>query len=787
MSPDAPAASDPPIDVAGIRRIADTARRDGRDSLREHEGYEVLRCAGIAVPAFRLVRDAAAAAACDLGGFRGDRVVVKVVASGIAHKTEAGGVAIVPRTSDAVAAAVRGMAARIGDAAAEYLIVAFVEHAAGLGGELLVSLRWTDDFGPVVTVGAGGTDAEAIARHLLPDARVSIVSPALTPRHDLPAALAGSIGVELATASLRGMPPRLPMDRLADVVARFGAVADACCPTDVVELEVNPFAVTDHGLVALDVLARVGPGAAAFAAPRRLDGAVSRPDGAPACADAVPSVPGAPDPTRLARIRRLLEPKTVAIIGVSSRMNPGRIILRNLLRDGFDPARVHVVKPGVDAIDGCRCVPDLASLPGPVDLLVVAVSAAEAPAVVAEAVERDATGGMLVIPGGLGEKEGSGPLVDRMREALAAARARGGGPVVNGGNCLGIRSRPGGYDTMFIPTTKLPGPAAPPWPVALVSQSGGFAVSRMSRLGPIEPRYVISVGNQVDLTVGDYVAYLAEDPAVEVVGVYSEGFARGDGLTFLRAAKQIVASGRSVLLYRGGRTHAGAAASASHTASIAGDAAVSRALAREAGVVVADSLAEFDDLLATFALLAGRRPRGPRLAAVTNAGFECVAIADESAPLRLAPFEGATFDRIRAVLERGRIDGVVDVHDPLDLTPMVAEEAYEEVVRTVLADEGVDLAIVGVVPLAPPLVTLAPSPEHDEDVAAPGAIGPLLVRIFAESSKPWVAVVDAGPLYDPLRRILEAGGIPTFGTADAAVRALGRWWAARAGGATRTT
>ncbi len=360
-------------------------------------------------------------------------------------------------------------------------------------------------------------------------------------------------------------------------------------------------------------------------------------------------------------------------------MNPGRIILRNLLRDGFDPERIVVVKPGSDEIDGVRCVPDLRSLPGPVDLLVVAVSAADAPTVVAETLESDLAGGLIVIPGGLGEKEGSDVLVDRMRAALGAARARGDAPVVNGGNCLGIRSRPGGYDTMFIPTAKLPGPAGPASGLALISQSGGFAVSRLSRLGALEPRYVVTVGNQVDLTVADYLAYLATDPAVRVVGAYVEGFGPGDGTRFLRAARDLVASGRSVILYRAGRTAAGAAASASHTASIAGDAAIGRALARQAGVVVADTLEEFDDLVVTFTRLVDRPAAGPRLAAVTNAGFECVAIADELGPLRLAPYVGATAETIADVLSRERIDGVVDVHDPLDLTPMVGEAAYDEV------------------------------------------------------------------------------------------------------------
>lgn len=742
--------ADAVIDLERIRALIAGVRAENRASLLEPEGYELLRRAGIAAAPHRFVRDAAEAASLDLKALPGSRLVIKVAAPEILHKTDIGGVVIVPHDRAAVVDAIRAMAARLGDRAAGYTIASFVEHEPGIRGELLASLRWTDDFGPVVTVGAGGTDAEAVARHLRPGSRVAIVSPVATPRTELPDRLSASIGVELATARLRGQPPRLAMDGLLVVVERLFALAPVCRPDELVELEINPLAITPDGLVALDVLATLGTG--------RLEIRPDRP---------------------IAGIHRLLEPATIAIVGVSSRMNPGRIILRNVLRDGFDPDRVRVVKPGLDEIDGCRCVPDLASLPEKVDLLVVSVSAADAPDIVTAAIETDAAASLIVIPGGLQEKQGTGELVGRMHDALAIARARGGGPLINGPNCLGIRSRPGHYDTLFIPTAKLAGPSGPAAPVAILAQSGAFAISRLSRLRGIQPRYVITVGNQMDLTIGDHLEHLAHDPAIDLVGVYVEGFAPLDGLRFLRAAKAMADAGRSVLLYRAGRTRAGAVASASHTASIAGDAAVARALAEQAGVTVVDTVQEFDDLFGLFARLHGRRPAGRRLGGITNAGFECVAIADNLGPFELASFGSSTFGRLREVLAARGIDGVVDVHNPLDLTPMADDAAYEAIVRAVLADDGVDLGVVGVVPLTVELQTLAAAVDHDEDVTAPDAVAARLTRLWAESTKPWVAVVDAGSRYDALAGLLEAGGLPVFRTVDTALRALGRWYEAR--------
>jgi acyl-CoA synthetase (NDP forming) len=743
-------------DLDSIRAIAAAARAEDRTTLLEPEGLALLAAAGIAVPRWHFVRHAGALDAVPLADFRGDRVVVKVVSGEIVHKTEVGGVAIVPRDRVAVALAIEEMATRLGGAGdaspAEpagdvsiegYLVAEHVEHDASLGGELLISLRWTDDFGPVVSVGAGGVHTEALAADLRPGREIAIVSPTLTPPGILGAVLGESTAIRLATTSQRGQPASLPLERLVEVVERLLVLGERLVPAELRELEINPAAVRAGGLVALDVLVSIGDGSTSSRAGR---------------------------PTH--KLGRLLEPRTIAIVGVSSGINPGHVILGNLLREGFEPGRIVIVKPGRDEIDGVRCVPDLAAMPGKVDLFVVAVSAAQAPGFVAEVIERDLAESLIVIPGGLEEKHGGEALAARMREALARARASAdGGPLINGGNCLGIRSRPGRYDTLFIPTWKLPpGPVAAP--IALVTGSGAFAVTRLSRLGRLDPRYVVTVGNQMDLTIGDYLAHLRNDPSIRVFGVYLEGFMPLDGARFLQAAAEITAEGRAVVLYRAGRTTAGARASASHTAAIAGDATVTRELARQAGVALADTPEAFDDLVRTFTLLEGRRAAGRRLGAVTNAGSECVTIADHLGPLELPAFEAETERRLVSVLAPAGIDAVVDIHNPLDLTPIADAAVYEAVVRAVLDAGDLDIGLVGVVPITDTLEALAPGPGHDEDLDRAGAVAARLEAVWGETTKPWAVVVDAGPLYDPFVRRLDAAAIPTFRAADAATRSL---------------
>jgi acyl-CoA synthetase (NDP forming) len=552
--------------------------------------------------------------------------------------------------------------------------------------------------------------------------------------------------VQLLTNPPRGQTPRLNLNQLVSAVNKLLWLGRNFSHL-ISDFEINPLVIAGGELIALDVLVKLSQ---------------------------APQLSGSTRPVE--KIKHLLEPRSVAVIGVSEKLNPGHVIVNNLLREGFDRTRLYIVKPKTETLEGCRCYPDIASLPERVDLLVVSVAAAQVPATVAEVIETRKAESIVIIPGGLEEKSGGESLTSQMRAMLAASRNKDWrGPVINGGNCLGIRSRPGRYDTMFIPQHKLStadalGSPVRQFPVALISQSGAFGLAKADKLAGINLKYNITLGNQMDLTVGDYVAYLRDDAEINVFAVYVEGFAPLDGLKFLKAAEEIVASGKTVMLYRAGRTPAGAKASSSHTASIAGDYAVTRALARQAGVVVAESMADFEDLTRIFTFLRGRKVAGRRLGAISNAGFECVAMADNLRNFTLPTFGEQTMQHLRAIFERCRIDRVVDAHNPLDLTPMADDAAYEEAVLAVMQDENVDIGIVGCVPMTGALNTLSRDDKHDENIDREDSVVQRLLRLNDEIAKPWVTVVDAGALYDPMAARLEAAGIPTFRTADRALR-----------------
>lgn len=732
--------------------LADEARAAGRTFLLEPEGLLVVSLLGVGAPVWRVADGPGTIP--DMDEFPGDRVVVKLLSPSVAHRTEVGGVVVVPRASHAVVRAVEELAARSPDPAARFLVQEFVPHDTEPGGEILLGARWTDEFGVVVTLAVGGVTTEAVASLAGAQGGASRVwSAALVDQLRVERVLEGSPLGALLTGGTRGRSPRVPATSLAEVVLRFAKGAARLVPAPFHDVEVNPLVFRDGAPLALDALVRLGEAAApATPLPRR-------------------------DPSRRRGLHALLHPRSVAVVGASSRgMNPGRVILGNILAAGTPASAVTVVKDGVETLDGCRCVPDVASL-DPVDVLVVSVGAADVPAVVEEAARGGRVRGIVLTSAGLGEGTTDAGGGRRVRELLAAP----GAPVLNGGNCLGIRSVPGRYDTLFIPPWKLGFPDVPPHPVALVTQSGAFAIARTSALPWLNPRFVVTVGNQLDLTLGEWAEHLVDEAGLDVVGFYVEGFQPGDGLRFLAAARAHRARGRQVVLYRGGRTPAGRDATASHTASVAGDYAVTRGLAEGEGVLVADTVDDFTDLLALAVRLAPRRVEGAGAGFVSNAGFECVAMADHGGSLVPAPLGEATQKRLAEILDAARIGGIVAPQNPLDLTPTTGDEAFVEAARALLADPGVHVGVVGCVPLTPALKTLQRGEVPGEDVDDPRGIGAALAALWRDTDKAWVAAVDGGPRYDPLVRLLEDAGVPVLRRADRATALLARYVQARLG------
>ena len=495
-------------------------------------------------------------------------------------------------------------------------------------------------------------------------------------------------------------------------------------------------------------------------------------------------------PQRLARpiakIDKLLHPATIGLIGVSgSGMNFGRIILRNLVGSGYPKTQLTIIRPDDTEIDGVPCVASLTALAHKLDLLIVAVAADAVYGLVDEIIASGNVESVMLIPGSLGEtKKSREPAAALAHRINAAHGLSGGGPIFLGANCLGVVSHPGHYDSWFIPLERLPKPQKKPERNSvMLSQSGAFMITRLSQNPWLDPRYMLALGNQTDLTHGDLLSYFAGQAEIETLGVYIEGFKDGDGLHFAQAVRSAVLAGKQVVVYKAGKTAPGAAGVMGHTASIAGDPALFEAVLRQAGAIVAEDINSFDDLFYIAGALHHKKV-GKRLGAISGAGFEAVGMADatqsDSFSMQMGELQDATVKRVEEILLAKKLAALVEVRNPIDINPGADDEAHLQITEAFLSDPNIDAVVVGLDPTAPMVRALDESklrPGYDlSDAKSTVHLMPPLVN---QHDKPIIGIIDGGRLYDAMAERLMDQGVCVFRNCARGTRALVQYTEAR--------
>ena len=785
------------IDFDSIEQIFSNAWDQGRDFLFEFEVYELLAKSGAeTLPRARLIERGVRIPDDELVAMPGEKSVLKIVSPYIVHKTEVGGVRVVDKAPDKIRSAVRRMLYEVPENYAASGLVRAQESlpadyqgltgdaltaavsrdikgvlqvqymppdSAAFGNELIVGLRHTREFGTILSAGLGGTDTALYAKRFRKGQAIVAASPAMCTKERFFQLYRKTISYRKLAGLTRGQRRIVTDEQLVECFESFIRMGNTyCCenPESVFvidELEINPFAFSDFLMVPLDGMCR-------FSKQKR-------------------TVPKRP----LSKINNLLHPVRMGIIGVSStRKNFGRIILDNVLAQGFDPENMVIFKKGMAQFQGIDCLPDLAALKnsgkGKLDLFIVAVEADQVPALVDDVIKKDAAHAVMLISGGLGETHDSKNKAGRVVDAICKARTHpdtDGGPVFLGANCMGVISLPGRFDTWFIPREKLPKDRSRPRSfsrAALISQSGAFMVYRSHQCPQLAPAYMISMGNQTDLTLGDMMTYFKDSEQVDVIAVYAEGFNYLDGLAFCRAVRDAVLAGKEVVFYKAGRTPEGQAATSSHTASLAGDYMVCESCVSQAGAIVARTFSEFQELMLLAETLSTKTIHGNRLAAVSGAGFEAVGMADsiqsDDFTMKFARFGNKTLADLRSVLAAKGLDRLVTISNPIDINPAADDQVHGDIAAILCRDPGVDAVILSMDPMSPAMQTLDTAPEDRFSMHHKDAILQRLTHLNNTSATPIVAVVDGGRLYDPLRDALTAGGIPVFNVCDGAVAAL---------------
>ena len=307
-------------------------------------------------------------------------------------------------------------------------------------------------------------------------------------------------------------------------------------------------------------------------------------------------------------------PRSIAVIGATETAGSvGRTVLWNLISSPFGGI-VFPVNPKRASILGIKAYPNVAALPEKVDLAVVVTPAASVPDVIGQCADAGVPAA-VIISAGFRELGAAG--IDLERRVLDQAR-RGGMRLI-GPNCLGVMNPLTGLNATFAKGIALAGN------VAFISQSGALltAILDWSLRERVGFSAFVSTGSMLDVNWGDLIDYLGDDPRTKSILIYMESI--GDARSFLSAARE-VSLNKPIIVIKAGRTDAAAKAAASHTGSLTGSDEVLDAAFRRTGVLRVDSIA---DLFAMADVLAKQpRPKGRRLAIVTNAGGPGVLATD---------------------------------------------------------------------------------------------------------------------------------------------------------------
>jgi acetyl coenzyme A synthetase (ADP forming)-like protein len=376
-------------------------------------------------------------------------------------------------------------------------------------------------------------------------------------------------------------------------------------------------------------------------------------------------------------------PRAVAVIGASSRRGSvGQAVFANVLQHGYGGV-VYPVNIKAGSIMSVKAFPSVLAIPDEVDLAVVVVPSATVPQVLEEC-GRKGIKAAIVITAGFKELGEAGA---RQEEAVLRA-ARSFGLRLLGPNCLGIINTDPkiSLNASFARLMPLAGN------IALISQSGavGVAALEYAQGEQIGLSKFVSVGNKADLNENDFLAYLKDDPLTDVILLYLEDLA--DPQQFFKLAQEITGEAekkKPILAIKSGRTAAGARAASSHTGALAGSDKAYDALFAQCGVLRVESLEELFDYATAFATQP--LPKGNRVAIVTNAGG--LGIMTTDAAIRYGLTMASLGETAQRTLASG-LPAAANLNNPVDVLGDAGAERYALALEGVLADAGVDGAIV---------------------------------------------------------------------------------------------
>ncbi|NLH39345.1 MAG: hypothetical protein GX445_04695 [Elusimicrobia bacterium] len=755
-----------------INEILDNAYKEGRKNLTEIEVYEIFKILKLNVP-FYIYKDVKN---LDVDLFSDEiyksfsnKIVIKIVSSTNLHKTDSGGVKVVEKNKELIKKTV-GELLKFSDLSG-IAAIEFLPHSPfSLGEELLLGAKSDDAYGPIVTLAPGGTHTESFLKALKSDSAPSFLPVMnLNGSGDIVDFTDNVWILNYCFGKVRGLKQLVQKDEIIKWLDAFIGLMkdfnDDKVGYSIEEIEVNPLALSNGKFYALDGVLR-------FRESKNKKRDI---------------------PSRNA-IKSILEPETIAVVGVSEKkMNMARIILNNIFKAGFPKEKIFIIKEGVDEIDGVKAYKSIKDIPvEKIDMYVVSVPVEGVIDVLDDVAESKKANGIVLITGGIGEKSGTENVAENLIAVIKKARKNNPDFGLNGGNCMGmvlnkteilsnqedsVISK--GINTFFIPEYKLKYPIGfnPDMvKTGFISQSGAFTLAVLSKIPHIIPEYTVTVGNQQDITVVDYLDYVV-DSDIKLILTYIEGFKYHDGLRLLNIIKRAKRSGKTFVLYKAGRTSAGQKAVMGHTASIAGDYIISEKLLKEAGAIVCDNFEEFCDMayLSSYILKYDREYKNVFM--MSNAGFETTGMADNLLRLKAAEAGEELKKKMIDVLKKYKLDTIVDFKNPMDTTPMANDEAITEIVKNVASSGDYSAVFISMAPFSPNINTL-PASERYPDIIEKSFIKNVS-DVMKETKVPVILSVSGGVIYEPYVEYAIKNGFVVFRNADKMIKTFEKFVSSR--------
>jgi acetyltransferase len=428
-------------------------------------------------------------------------------------------------------------------------------------------------------------------------------------------------------------------------------------------------------------------------------------------------------------------PQTIAVIGATERPGSvGRTLLSNLIATPFG-GTVFPINPKRPGVLGIKAYPSINDVPDRVDLAVVVTPAPTVPGVIAECAQAGVKGA-IVISAGFKEIGVEGMALEQ--EILANA----GQMRIIGPNCLGVMNPVTGLNATFASTIARSGS------VGFISQSGALCTSILdwSWQENIGFSAFISIGSMLDVSWGDLIYYLGDDPHTKSIVIYMESI--GDARSFLSAAREVALT-KPIIVLKAGRTPAAAQASTSHTGALAGSDEVLNAAFRRCGVLRVDNISDLFDMAEVLSKQP-KLPQGNRLIILTNAGGPGVIATD-------AFIEGGGTLAAIAPETKAKLDPILPKHwshgNPVDILGDADAQRYAQALEVVAHDPNGDAILVILTPQA---------------MSQPTETAEQLIACAKNYPKPILASWMGGESVAPAMHALNDAGIPTFSYPDTA-------------------